>query len=255
MKLVLMTIVLDGMPYITQHLPTLNRLGFDWEWRIVEGVARPTNCTSWCKEITPRYSDDGTTEYLRSISSHPRVRVTQRESWDGKVEMCNAAVDGIHEECVLLQVDSDELWTAGQLTSIRQMFMQHPEKNCALFKCRYFVGHNLYTTTPNAYGNRRGEWLRAFRWSPGMRWAAHEPPRVDRLSMRPFDLEFTSSLGLVFDHYAYATEKQLRFKEVYYGYAGAVDAWKRLKANKHWPAKLRDFFPWVTDNCEVNLCQ
>ena len=45
MKVYFFTIVLDGMPFITHHLPVFNRLSFDWEWRIVEGVELPDNCT------------------------------------------------------------------------------------------------------------------------------------------------------------------------------------------------------------------
>lgn len=251
MKIIFVTIVLDGMPYIAHHLPTFNRLPFPWEWRVVEGVAKPAKCTSWCKSIESRLSIDGTSEYLKEISVHPRVKVIQRAEWDGKVEMCNAATDGIYEDCIVMQVDYDELWTAGQLGTVRQIFAQHPEKNCALFDCRYFVGHNVLTTRRGTYGNRSGEWLRAFRWGPGMRWESHEPPRVSGMQMRPMDNDFTASMGLTFDHYAYATEKQARFKQEYYGYNGAVDAWRKLQANQKWPAKLRDFFPWVNDDCEV----
>lgn len=254
MKLVIMTLVLDGMPYITHHLPVLNKLDCDWEWRIVEGVAAPVRDTSWCKQVEPRLSTDGTSEYLSEIERHPRVRVLRNTLWPGKTAMCNAAIAGIDEPYLLMQVDSDELWTTGQLETVRQIFAQHPEKNCARFDCRYFVGHHIFTERRGVYGNRGGEWMRVFRMEPGMVFDTHEPPRILGVKPEVLDNDFTSSMGLKFHHYAYATEKQLRFKEEYYGYAGAVDGWRRLQANTAWPAKLRDFFPWVDDGCEVAPC-
>ena len=245
MKLVLFTIVLDGMPYITWHLPMLNRLRCDWVWHIIEGVALPKACTTWCRPIEPRLSNDGTTEYLDSIAAHPRVRIHRKAAWNGKIEMVNVPMGLLDSQCLLLQIDSDELWQAGQIETIRQMFIREPEKNHALFTCRYFVGQNLAVTKRGGYGNRNGEWLRAFRVEPGMAFSSHEPPVIADLAPSAFMPEETERLGLVFDHYAYATLKSVQFKEDYYGYKGAVAAWERLQANREWPARLRNFLPWV----------
>lgn len=253
MKLVFLTIVLDGMPYIAGHLQVFNRLSVDWEWHIVEGAAMPAHCTSWCKSIEPRLSRDGTTEYLAEISRHPRVKVYQRESWAGKIAMVNEPLHHIAEPCVLVQIDSDEMWTAGQLELIRQMFVQHPEKNAALFTCRYFVGQHIAVTARGGYGNKDGEWLRAFRYLPGMRFERHEPPQLAGVRINAFSPEETEVMGLVFDHYAYATRKQVEFKERYYGYTGAAAAWDKLQENTQWPARLGDFLPWVTGGSVVNV--
>ncbi len=58
--------------------------------------------------------------------------------------------------------------------------------------------------------------------------------------------------GLIFDHYAYVYESQVRFKQRYYGYADAVDHWRKLQAHTDFPCKLKDFLPWVTDNAIVD---
>lgn len=254
MKIVFLTIVLDGMPWITCHLPTLNRLRVQWEWHIVEGVAAPTHCTTWCKKIEPRLSLDGTREYLDELSSHPRIHVHRKELWDGKIEMVNAPLASIHESCLLWQLDSDELWTPGQIETVHQLFRQHPEKNCAFFTCRYFVGQNIAVTGRGVYGNRDGEWLRVFRFEPGMEFEKHEPPRIKGLKRVPFEPKDTERMGLIFDHYAYATKAQAEFKEKYYGYTDAVAHWERLQRNEVWPAALKDFFPWVKDNTTVSPC-
>ena len=39
----------------------------------------------------------------------------------------------------------------------------------------------------------------------------------------------TEAAGAVFQHFAYATEDQVRFKESYYGYGGAVEGWRELR--------------------------
>lgn len=250
MKVVFFTIVLDGMPYITWHLPMMNRLSLDWEWHVVEGVAKPTHCTKWCKPIEPRLSKDGTSEYLSEIASHSRVRVHKRELWDGKLEMVNVPMASLKEKTLVMQIDSDELWTAGQIETIHQLFATR-SNNSALFTCRYFVGHDIAVTGRGGYGNRSGEWMRAFIVEPGMRFSSHEPPRIAGMPLNPIMPNVTESFGLVFDHYAYATRKSVEFKERYYGYENASRSWDKLQLNRIWPAKLKHFFPWVKDESVV----
>src|SRR6185503_8916213 len=91
MKLVFLTIVLDGMPWVTRHWPEFERLDFDWQWHVVEGAAANTACTSWCAPIAPRLSNDGTTQYLDALASYDhRVILHRKELWQGKLDMVNA---------------------------------------------------------------------------------------------------------------------------------------------------------------------
>jgi hypothetical protein len=246
-----LTIVLDGMPYIAHHLPVFNALPpwINWSWHVVEGVARPVNDTRWCQEITPRLSTDGTTEYLKSITYHPRVNYHMSTSWNGKTRMCNFPLATIREPGLLWQVDSDEIWRTNQITRLARM-MERSDRNCADFKCRYFVGQNIVVDrVPGTWTNDyRIMWRRVWKFEPGMEFASHEPPVIAGQARVPFTVDDTEKLGLVFDHYAYATEAQLRFKQQYYGYSGALDGWQRLQQNTVWPAPLRNFFPWVKDN-------
>ena len=85
----------------------------------------------------------------------------------------------------------------------------------------------MVTSTRGGYANGPNEWLRTWRFRPGMGWAAHEPPLLaqqephgqwrDVASINPFTKEETEAAGLVFQHFAYATLPQVRFKESYYG--------------------------------------
>lgn len=260
MKVVFFSIVLDGMPWVTFHYPEFRKLAFDWEWHVVEGVAASVKDTQWCRSIPPRLSNDGTTQYLDSLEFDSRVRLYRKKSWQGKVEMVNAPLKNVTEPCLLWEIDSDECWTADQLSKMRRMFIREPTRASAQFFCRYFVGPNIVASTPGAYGNREYDWLRVWRFEPGMRFLTHEPPvLVAADGTTNDDYRFTqaetSHAGLVFDHYAYALRKSVEFKQSYYGhgkYANAVKGWERLQRNQTWPARLSRFFSWVDDEALAN---
>jgi hypothetical protein len=253
MKVVFLTIALDAMPFITFHYPVFRLLPFEWEWHIVEGVATNTNDTKWCNSIPPRLSNDGTTEYIDSLSFDPNIKVYRSEQWNGKVAMVNEPLKWVVEPCLLVQIDSDEIWTVKQLIALRDLFMANPKKQMGWFYCNYYVGSDLLITTRNTYGNNTEyEWQRAWRYEPGMTFEKHEPPLLQGIDRKQaFTHKETERAGLVFQHYAYAIEKQLVFKSQYYPYPTAVEDWKRLQANRRWPARLSDFFPWVKDDARV----
>jgi hypothetical protein len=47
----------------------------------------------------------------------------------------------------------------------------------------------------------------------------------------------------------------LQFKEIYYGYRGAVINWKKLQSNLLFPVKLSTYFDWVTDETMVDTAK
>lgn len=245
------TIVLDGRPFIERHLPVFDALKIPWRWVIVEGAAQNTGCTAWCKPQDPRLSLDGTSEYLDTLKSHPNITVIQSPSWPGKLAMINAALAHMDFAAgVLMEIDADEIWTASQLEDIVTLFREHPYAGEMQFDCRYFVGADIVTVGENCYGNNPREWRRAWRWRRGATFSCHEPPVFDHKGATLVN-EVTRQFGLVFDHYAYATEAQVRYKQDFYGYPGAVEGWRRLQANTDWPVKLRDFLPWVDDRAKA----
>lgn len=271
------TIVLNGEPFIEYHIEAFKQLPFKWHWHIVEGVADLKNDTAWSLGNGGRITDeihcngrsnDGTTEYLDELAQlYPENVTLYRKPegifWDGKREMVNAPLANIREECLLWQVDVDELWTVEQLCTARYMFINNPEKTAAFYWCWYFVGENLVISTRNCYAqNPAQEWLRTWRFKPGHIWLRHEPPILAEplpdgelrnvAAVNPFVHEETEKRGLVFQHFAYAMAKQLQFKEQYYGYSNAVSEWKVLQSQTRFPVRLSQYFSWVQDGTIVD---
>ncbi|PSB03431.1 FkbM family methyltransferase [Merismopedia glauca] len=274
------TIVLNGEPFIQYHIDIFKQLPFKWHWHIVEGVADLKHDTAWSLKLGGDISDelhsqgrsnDGTTEYLDElVKQYPEnitiYRQPEGSFWDGKKEMVNAPLANIKEECLLFQIDVDELWTVEQLCTVRYMFINNPEKTAAFYWCWYFVGEDLLISTRNCYAqNPQQEWLRTWKYKPGMVWAAHEPPiLVEPLpngewknvaATNCFSHQETEEKGLVFQHFAYVMPKQLQFKEQYYGYKNALASWNGLQEQNQFPVLLRQFLPWVGDNTMVDKAQ
>jgi len=252
MKLEVLTIVHNGMPWLAHHLPILNSLTeIDWRWHIVEGPANNVKDTKWCRKPVGGPSTDGTVQFLDAISRHPRVKVYRSPLWQGKVEMVNAPIPQMSEEAILLQVDSDEFWTADQIRGIIKLFGENPEATHARFFCNYFIGPNIVTEGEKSYGNKTNEWLRVWRYKPGMKWITHEPPNLDGNKGMEIKREETRQLGLVFNHYAYVLDSQVVLKEKYYGYENLALQWKILQMTRKWPVKLKNFLRWVDEDASA----
>jgi glycosyltransferase involved in cell wall biosynthesis len=275
------TIVLNGEPFIRYHIEVLKQLPFPWHWHIIEGVAQLKHDTAWSLAaggvITDGMhnkgrSNDGTSEYLDELAkAYPNnitiYRKPEGEFWEGKREMVNEPlITNIREECLLWQIDVDEIWTTEQICNAQKAFIENPEKTAAFYWCWYFVGENLIISTRNCYAqNPKQDWLRTWRFKPGCLWIAHEPPVlaaplptgkwVNVAQINPFTHAETEREGLIFQHFAYVTPKQLRFKEQYYGYKNAITKWQTLQSQTRFPVYLRDYFPWVGDNTMVNLAE
>ncbi len=271
------TIVLNGEPYISKHIERFLQLPFSWHWHIIEGVADLKHDTAWglhngggiTEDIHEKgRSNDGTTEYLDWLqATYPdNVSIYRKPDnvfWDGKREMINAPLSTIKTTCLLWQVDVDELWTVEQISTARKMFIDEPNKTAAFYWCWFFVGMENIVSTRHCYSqNPSFEWLRTWKFEPGMYWAAHEPPvlvmendnaeQVNVASINPFMHDETEQHGLVFQHYAYAIPQQLWFKEKYYGYHNAMEQWHGLLTDNDYPVTLKKHLAWVTDETKID---
>lgn len=254
-RLHIVTLVLDGMPFLPIQFSNYNRLSsydVDWHWHIVHGAAANTGSTKWCRAQYPRLSRDGTTELLATWKGHPRISIYELSFWHGgKDQMFRRALADIKEPCVLLQADADEFWSADKLVTLVRLIGCYQSCNCARFFARFFLGPNIVTVGENSYGNQAWDWYRAWRYS-GQHLVSHEPPKIEGLD-KCISRDVTRHYDLIFDHWAYMFESQVHYKESFYGYKDAVKNWRRLQANTVWPTKLKPFLPWVDENAVADL--
>lgn len=246
------TICKNGMPFIRHHIEEFKKLDEPWEWFIAEGSCNNKRDTSWCAPQEPGLSGDGTTEYLQRLSvKYDNVHVYRNRLWPCKTSMVNTLTSAMHHDGVLIQIDVDEFWTAEQLAKISFLFRANPKHGAARFDCRYYVGPDLVSTKPGTYGNRKGEWLRAWRFRVGDTFKSHEPPILNGPEPRVMENAQTRACGLVFDHLSWVSRNQVAFKEKFYKYDGAVAGWDRLQAQTALPCKLKPFFHWADRDAVV----
>lgn len=257
MTLNIFTIVLDGSPWIGAQFAELCRLkDTDWHWSIVEGAAMPVKDTGWMGNQSGKVSHDGTNQFLQALASHPRITVNSKAEWGGKTEMINAALTAFKKDGILLQMDSDELWTEEQMRRLVELFAANPEANTAQFEMDYMLGPNVISTSTDGYGNRANEWVRAWRYSVGLWMERHEPPVFNGNRGKLLDRKATSATVGSILHMAWVTPQQVAQKQRIYkgGYENACEDWERLQNNTEWPVKdLKQFLPWVGSGASANL--
>lgn len=226
------TLSLDSLPWLSCIYVELMRLrDVPWRWTIVDGAAMPVGDTRWIARQAPRNSTDGTLEFLDAIAHHPRIRVLRKKEWPGKTAMCQAATDTFTEPGVCLQCDSDEIHSTDQMRRIVELFEDDPALMNCRFHCDYLLGANIRSTD----AGKDSEWLRAWRFTPGMQWVGHEPPNLAGNAGKSMSRTETAALGLTFFHASWLLPKHVAQKEKLYRYEGALAGWRKLQANTQWP--------------------
>jgi hypothetical protein len=170
--------------------------------------------------------------------------------------MINAGLTAFKEDGILLQMDSDEIWTAHQLAHLRQMFIHNPEYSTVKVKMDYMLGPNVISTSDNGYGNRSNEWVRAWRYNCGLWMECHEPPVFNGNKGKICERDDSEKvLGRIL-HMAWVSPRQVAYKQRIYsrGYENACEDWDRLQKNAEWPVgDLQKFLPWVGKNSSADL--
>jgi hypothetical protein len=273
------TLAHRAQPLVRHHIEQFKRLSFRWHWHIVAGACQLTPDLPLAPAIAlgedlpiafgadeEDRDADGTWAYLDLLAREFPEQVTIYRMptgavWEGKSRMLGAPLANMNEPALLWRVDPDELWSAEQLARGRELFLERPEKTAAWYWCWFFVGPDRVVASRGGYGNDPGfQWVRTWRYRPGMQWASYEPPRLaqplpdgswrDVAAVNPFRHAETENAGLVFQHYAYATREQLALERWYYG-DGVLARWEALQSATSFPQPLRDYFPWVTDETPV----
>ena len=212
--------------------------------------------TAWMGNQQGKVSHDGTNQFLSALGNHPRITVNSKPEWGGKTEMINAALTAFKKDGILLQMDSDELWTADQMRRLVGLFAANPEYNTVKVKMDYMLGPNVISTSTDGYGNRSNEWVRAWRYSVGLWMECHEPPVFNGNRGRVCGRDESEAILGPILHMAWVTPQQVAFKQRIYrgGYEGACEQWEALQANTKWPVKdLKTFLPWVGNGASADL--
>jgi hypothetical protein len=212
--------------------------------------------TAWMGNQQGRVSHDGTNQLLSALASHPCITVNSKPEWGGKTEMINAALTAFKKDGILLQMDSDEIWTADQLRRLNAIFSANPEYNTVKVKMDYMLGPNVISTSSNGYGNRNNEWVRAWRYSVGLWMECHEPPVFNGNRGRVCERDEAESIIGPILHMAWVTPQQVAYKQRIYrgGYENTCEQWEALQTNTKWPVKdLKTFLPWVGNGASADL--
>jgi len=272
------THVLNGEPFIRRHIETLRQLPFRWHWHIIEGVdaygfGKYWRSTHTHASLLPHFhrdglSIDGTSEYLDELAKTDGERVTvyrnpPNDFFIGRLDPFNRPLENIKEECLLWQLEADELWTASHIIAARELFLANPDRTAAAYPCRCHLGPALVSDAMQQLPHLGpDQWVRTWRFRPGLAWFSKEypvliEPMPDGKMMRasgtnPIPREQTAAKGIRFENFSYATLKQMHYWEAYCGLHAAATEWLALQATVKSPLNLKDYFEWVGENVPVS---
>ncbi|GMH58296.1 hypothetical protein TrRE_jg7707, partial [Triparma retinervis] len=241
-------------------------LNTTFQWHVVEGVAegRADASNPYSREeikgqwrSSRNLSTDGSSQVLDELQAlHPgKVFVHRRPDWSAfrdKVQMVNEVAYSLDFECVLMQVDVDEIWSSSMIEKAYGALVGST-RNCAYFDCHFLVGPEIVTTAgTGGWGHGSAEWLRAWKFQPLSFFLSHAPPVLFEEEENGWKAvedcvgkEETTEMGIVFSHYAYFEEKQAEFKSLFYGYGEeGVEGWRGLQ-QAAMPQKAGKWLPWL----------
>ena len=220
------TIIYNGLHHL-KHGDFVERMKgiFDY-WIIVEGHAGGEGTTSWCNNLKYQspISTDGTREYLKQIESDKIRVILNKDKWKSKDEQFKAGVEELRkitDNCILWQVDADEVWTLEKIK--RNELALESSVGCVGF--HHIVGkcEDYLLLAEGRWGS--GKVNRVWRWE-GEEFLTHEPPTFEGQG-KPQELPEK------FLHFSYYFEKDVEFKQKYYkGYGQILESWKALQTWK-----------------------
>lgn len=228
------------------------------KWIIVEGASLSTGSTKWCKEFPPELhsnggSVDGTREFLRFLSKQTDklIYVESDGFWQSKDHQVNRAIEEVKKitnSCWLWEIDIDEQWEPEQMNQAEHELLQSNQKS-ACFRAICFIGKNLRAI---------GDWGEAFssgytrlwKWE-GEYFICHEPPVLEgELKKDPV------MLSPVFRHYNYYFDKDVIFKDKWYGgHENIYERWKLINSldKRFFPMHISNLIsgPWGRSNSSI----
>lgn len=244
MKRIAISIILNGANHLTRQIAEFNTpLNFD-KWIIVHGASKNTKCTAWCKEIPDEYhakgkSIDATETLLRQYKAiHPNIEVIEKEGlWDGKVDMFNAALEHVTEDCWLWQVDIDEYWGSNQLRGAEEV-LDNLGADVGTFACDYLLNENIIVRGAWGESVQHG-YRRLWKYQPGRKFLSHEPPVIEGEKA-----QCPTHLLPRFKHLSYYDYADVKFKAAWYGnHENIFEGWSDIVSGKtKLPCSVQELF-------------
>lgn len=238
------TIVLNGLHHLKHNDYYLRVLDMVDMWAVAEGACNNTGSTQWCNPMPEEYhhngrSIDGTIEFLMDLESQNNniVVVQSTGLWKNKDSMVNAAVSKLPNNGTnhLWQIDVDEQWTKDKMKRAESI-LDYMGADCAEFFCNYEMGNGYRAI--GSWGEGKGlPYRRLWKWK-GQEFESHEPPVLSGGNGH------TVLLPQRFNHYAYYFEKDVVFKDKWYGgHSGIYGGWKKIQSAKGNDFKGNEILP------------
>ena len=235
------TIIYDGFHHLTHNgFADFMLQNFD-KWVVVEGHARAGGSTSWCKNLgLPQRSTDGTHEYLLYLASKNEklIYFSKGTYWNSKDQQVNKAIEIIKtftNSCYLWQVDVDEQYSPCDLLKA-EIALDKSGLKAGQVKFNHYLCVNDHGKQLIATGDwGSGSHIRLWKWS-GEWFISHEPPKIEGQTD-------VADLPVKYNHYSYFFEKDVLFKDKYYGYHNLHYHWTKLKSfDGDFPRPITDLF-------------
>lgn len=255
---IVFSIIHNGLHHLHHNNQYQNILKSCDKWVIVEGASCSTGSTKWCNEFPSDLhlnggSIDGTREFLQFLSSQTDrlIYVPSNGFWESKDHQVNRAIEEVKKitnRCWLWEIDIDEQWDQEQMDfAERELFDSGSKAGC--FRAICFLGRNLRAI--GDWGEARSSgYIRLWKWE-GENFICHEPPIIEgQMGVEP------RMLSQVFRHYNYYFDKDVIFKDKWYGgHEGIYDRWKLINSldKRFFPMHISNLIvgPWGRSNSSI----
>ena len=224
----------------------------------MEGAARSKGSTTWCKEFPESLHEngasvDGTLDYLNDLSqkNDRLILVPSTGFWESKDHQVNRAIEEVRkitDRCFLWEFDADEQWDAKSMDAAeKELVEKNAKAGCFAADC--YIGRNLMAIGDWGEARTYG-YTRLWNWE-GENFICHEPPVLEGLmGIDP------TMLSPRFKHYNYYFEKDVAFKDAWYGgHEGILERWKLINSldKRFFPMHISNLItgPWGKSNSAI----
>ena len=243
------SIILNGAHHLEKQIENGITDSVD-KWIIVHGASKNTKCTSWCKEMTSKYHSNG-----KSVDASARmlqlyknkyhnIEVIEKEGlWDGKVDMFNAALEHVTEDCWLWQIDIDEYWNKAQMDGAEAV-LDNVGADVGTFACDYLLSDDIIVRGTWGESIQHG-YRRLWKYEPGRKFLSHEPPIIEKEKT-----QCPTHLLPRFKHLSYYYYSDVKFKAAWYGnHENIFEGWQDIVSGKtKLPCRIEDLFKKPVSN-------